>query len=393
MEIKIVPILFFIVFIDIVGFGIILPLLPFIKVMYNISSQETSYLIAVFSGAALFGSIIWGVLSDKFGRKYMLTLPLLATVIVSILSAFATQYWQLFVLRGLAGFFMANFPVAFAAASDITTPQQRFKAMGLLGMAFSVGFVCGPLLGGLLATINFVDFSFDPSKIITDLKAPFFASAFFVFISFLTATFFYKESLSKEDRAQKNDSNIFKQFVNLYKDKIILFTTYLTIITSLVFAGFEVVMSLWLGEVYLLGVAQIGGYWTIFALSIAVSRLTGGFLFKNTKKAMLAGFLLVSIGCISFIVLQNYIILFLGTFLFAFGVGLIFTSINTRLSLQGLKNQQGTIFGVNQLFGNFGRIFGPILVAIFYESFGGYVWIFLGLICAINLLLIVKIVN
>ncbi len=387
------PILFFVVFIDIVGFGIILPLLPFIKVMYNISSQQTGLLVGIFSLMALFGSILWGYLSDKFGRKYMLTLPLLGTVVVALLSAFATQYWQLLILRGLAGFFMANFPVAFAAAADITTPQQRFKAMGLLGMAFSVGFVFGPLLGGIFASVNFEDFTFDANRVVTDLKAPFFASAFFVFISFLIASIFYKESLSKEDREQKKGRNIFKQFVNLYKDKIILFTTYLTIISSLVFAGFEIIMSLWLGEVYLLGVANIGGYWMVFALSIAFSRLVGAFLFKNTKKAMFAGFLLTALGCFIFVLLQNYITLYLGTFLFAFGMGLIFTSINTRLSLQGLKNQQGTIFGINQLFGNVGRFVGPILVTLIYGSFGGYVWVFLGLICAINLLLIVKFTN
>lgn len=397
-------ILFLIVFIDVMAFGMVLPLLPYLKYVYNVGDHEVGMLVSLFASSALVGSIFWGVMSDRVGRKLMLILPLMISSVVYFFSAYALIFWQALVLRMVSGFLTANFPVAFAAAADSTNGTNRFKAMATLGMAFSFGFILGPTLGGVLSTSGSWMAGFDLLQInihqykiagqeSINIELPFLASGLLALISGGLGLLFFKETLTKKDIKEGNKVNLFEQIRNTYKDKTILFFTFLTIIISLIFAGIEVAVSLFLKDQFSLPPNKIGMYWAVFAFSIALARYASMPLFKFPKLAIMLGFTVVGTGILLFVVTSSFVLLAVNTLLMGWGLGLMLTSVNAKLSLQGSKNQQGTIFGINQLFGNFGRAIGPGIIPFLYVYNVNSAWIFLstlGFMCALLTFKIVK---
>src|ERR1700756_27828 len=145
------PTLFLIVFIDLVGFGLVIPLLPFYAVRFGASPQQVTVRLAVFSLMQLFTAPLWGKLSDRVGRRPVLMISMAASVLAYLWIGSATAEWMLFAARALARACARNIAAAQAYIADITTPEGRAKGMGLIGAAFGLGFIIGPALGGLLA--------------------------------------------------------------------------------------------------------------------------------------------------------------------------------------------------------------------------------------------------
>jgi MFS family permease len=137
--------------IDLIGFGIVLPILPIYAKRFHISSFRAALLVAAFSAASFVFSPVWGRVSDRFGRKPVLLVSLAGTAVGSLLTGVATGFALLLVGRIVDGASGASVSVAQAAAADLATPSQRARLFGLLGAAFGVGFVAGPALGALAA--------------------------------------------------------------------------------------------------------------------------------------------------------------------------------------------------------------------------------------------------
>ena len=140
-----------VVFIDLLGFGIIIPLLPFYAETFNASPQKVTMLMVVYSLSQFIFAPIWGGLSDKYGRRVIIWCTLIGTVAAYVLLAFANSLSDLFIARAFAGIMAGNIAVAQAYITDITEKQDRAKAMGLFGAAFGLGFIIGPAIGGILA--------------------------------------------------------------------------------------------------------------------------------------------------------------------------------------------------------------------------------------------------
>src|SRR3954451_18032446 len=137
--------------IDLVGFGIVLPILPLYAKQFGASAVTASGLIAAFSAAQLVFSPIWGRLSDRVGRKPILVLSLAGTAVASLVTGLAPAVWVLFLGRVLDGVSGASVSVAQASVTDIAPPEERARLLGLIGAAFGLGFVMGPAIGGLAA--------------------------------------------------------------------------------------------------------------------------------------------------------------------------------------------------------------------------------------------------
>jgi len=137
--------------VDLVGFGIVLPILPIYAKRFHISSFRAALLVAAFSGASFVFSPIWGRISDRFGRKPVLLVSLAGTAVGSLLTGVASGFALLLVGRIVDGASGASVSVAQAAAADLAKPSERARLFGLLGAAFGVGFVAGPALGALAA--------------------------------------------------------------------------------------------------------------------------------------------------------------------------------------------------------------------------------------------------
>src|SRR5271170_983371 len=148
------PTLFLIVFVDLVGFGLVIPLLPFYAVRFGASPQQVTLLLATYSLFQLFAAPLWGALSDRIGRRPVLMTSMAASALAYLWFGSASALWMLFAARALAGACAGNIAAAQAYIADVTTPENRAKGMGMIGAAFGIGFIIGPALGGMLAGSN-----------------------------------------------------------------------------------------------------------------------------------------------------------------------------------------------------------------------------------------------
>jgi DHA1 family tetracycline resistance protein-like MFS transporter len=144
--------LFAVVLLDMIGFGIVIPILPFITPRLGGSEFDIAMIIATYAVCSQrWSDPLWGRLSDRIGRKPVLMLCTAGAALAYLLLAFAETLWMIYAARALAGLMAGNFPVASAMMADITPPTERAKGMGMIGAAFGLGLVIGPVLGGLLS--------------------------------------------------------------------------------------------------------------------------------------------------------------------------------------------------------------------------------------------------
>jgi len=220
--------IFITVLIDIIGFGIIIPILPellseMMGIGVNDASKYGGYLLFAFAIPQFLFSPFFGNLSDRFGRRPIILLSLFGFSIDYLILALAPSYAWLVIGRIIAGFFGASYTTASAYIADVSTDEDRSKNFGLLGAAFGLGFIIGPLIGGVLGSYS--------------LRLPFYAAAALTFINFLYGYFILPESLAVENRRPFNwkKANPLSTLNNLYKYKhigVLLFAYFLLYLGS-----------------------------------------------------------------------------------------------------------------------------------------------------------------
>ncbi len=184
MDRKLLFSILLVVFIDLLGFSLILPLLPYYAETFNASKFVTGLLIAVYALMQLIGAPILGRLSDRYGRRPILLISVFGTFIGFMLFGFATTLWMLFAARMLDGLTGGNLSVAQAYISDVTDAKNRAKGLGLIGAAFGIGFIIGPVTGGILSQYGY--------------NVPAFVAAGLSLINFIVIYAWLPESLTKE---------------------------------------------------------------------------------------------------------------------------------------------------------------------------------------------------
>lgn len=186
--------IFLIVFIDLLGFGIILPLLPFIAQKYLASSLTIGFLTATYSFFQFVFAPILGYLSDRFGRKKILIISQFGSMIGYFILAFANNLPLIFLSRVIDGVTGGNISIAQAYIADVTDKKNRAKGMGLVGAAFGLGFIFGPSIGGLLSKISY--------------SVPAFLAGCFSLITILTTYFFLKETVDLKTTTYSKKINL-----------------------------------------------------------------------------------------------------------------------------------------------------------------------------------------
>src|SRR5690348_168589 len=185
------PILFLIVFVDLVGFGLVIPLLPFYAERYGASPQEVTILVAIYSLMSMLAAPVWGRLSDRVGRRPVLMVSMAAAAAAYAWLGFADALWMLFAARALAGLCAGNIAAAQAYIADVTPPEGRARGMGMIGAAFGLGFIIGPALGGVVAGNDLAT---------ADLRTPGLIAAGLSSLAFLGVLLMLKESLPEGAR-------------------------------------------------------------------------------------------------------------------------------------------------------------------------------------------------
>lgn len=359
--------LFLVVFISLVGFGIVIPVFPFFGQMVGASAEQITLAMAAYSLGQFIGAPFWGRMSDQYGRRPILICSLLASVAAYVIMAHATDIWTLGISRLVGGLMAGNIAAAFAYIGDITTDEDRPQAMGLLGAAFGMGFIFGPAIGGLIAGGNS-----DPN----DFLYIGYASAAFTFIAALCTFVLVKESLSPERRAAADVNRKPGAFAaaTLVKAKPIVF--WLAIVSLLVTGAgalFEATFAFLAMDRFVWGPREIG---LSFALIGAVAAVTQGLFVSPAVKmfgearVMNGSLILYAIGLAGLGYVTSEILVLACLVLTAFGVGLFSSSYQSYTSAQSNDYDRGLIMGLTQSAGSLGRVFGPAAAGVMYVGLG-----------------------
>lgn len=358
-------ILFLIVFVDLVGFGIVLPLLPLYANTFGATGTAIAVLVVSYALSQFLLAPLWGKLSDRIGRRPVLLIGLLGSAASYILFAFAGSLWMLLLSRVLAGVAGANVPVAQAYIADVTPQEKRASGMGLLGAAFGLGFVFGPALGGLLAPIS-------PA-------APGLVAAGLCAVNALLAFVFLPESLSREARMARAESRSQGGLAGLSALRDVVqspdFATVL-VLSFLVTAAFSVIHPIFpLFADLRFGLDARGVGW-LFAFLGLISALMQGVVVRalvprigedGLVRLVALPFLL---GFLALAWAPSLWVLALGLAGLAIGFGGALPCIVSLLSRSAPDQLQGSALGIGQSVSSLARVAGPML--------GGLSWDFLG---------------
>lgn len=355
-------VIFITVFIDLMGFGILIPILPtFGSKILHISDFEIGIAVAVFSLMQFLFNPVLGKLSDRVGRRPIILLSLLTTAISYLIFSFTDTFFLLLISRILAGLGGSNIGVAQAYIADITEKSERSKGMGIIGAAFGLGFVFGPLIGGYLSHFSYATAGF--------------GSAAFSFIAFLFAYFYLPESIKEKKSTGKIDIKIFDLKFTKETLKIpslgLLMSLFFIIVFSM--ANIYGTFSILGYKIYHFTDQENGIQFGLIGLTGAI--VQGGLIrilaakFSD-KTLVLAGTFLMSIG-LGFI---PYGINFLGVafvvIILSVGTGILQPTLMSMISKYSPEKGQGAILGLNQSFSAFARVLGPL--------WGGFSFDFLG---------------
>lgn len=264
--------IFLIVFIDLLGFSLILPLLPYYAETFGASEFVTGLLVASYAAMQLVGAPILGRLSDRFGRLPILLVSIFGTFLGFLLLGFANALWMLFASRILDGFTGGNLSVAQAYIADVTDEKNRSKGLGLVGAAFGLGFIIGPVTGGFLSQWGYA--------------LPAFAAAALAFINLVLVAFWLPESLTAEKRAAMPEKQPPVTLAALLKALQRPFTGSLLITRfffGLAFAIFQTIFALYALKKFQLDARDTGlvltyvGVLSVFMQGFLIGRLTQRF--------------------------------------------------------------------------------------------------------------------
>ena len=341
------PILFAVMFLVMVGFGIIIPVLPFYAEDIGANPTQLGFLMGVYSLMQLLFAPMWGRISDQVGRKPVIMIGILGLSLSFFLMGVSSSLWMLFVARIIGGILSsANMPTVMAYVADITSPEDRGKGMGVVGAATGLGFVFGPAIGGVFSKIN--------------LTMPFYIAGVTSLITFFLVWFLLKESLAKETRGQTNKKKT-SLLAELMGSQSILF--YLQLFISLSLSGLEATFAYFAAEKAGIGTVGLGYIFMIMGLASAI--VQGGLVGRMTKKfgegsVIQMGIIISALGFGLILLVSNFTTAAIYLTIFGIGNGVIRPSISALLT-KSSNAGHGSTTGLLSSFDSLGRIIGPPL--------------------------------
>lgn len=350
-------VIFTTVFIDLVGFGMIIPLVGIYGRHFGATGLELAVLGSIYSLMQFLFAGFWGKLSDRYGRRPILLMSLAGSVVTYLWFAQAGSVLSLIVSRALGGIFAANISTAQAYIADITTEKDRAKGMGLLGAAFGIGFTIGPPLGGIAG-----------AKI--GLWAPGLIAATLCFLNLILAFFRLKESLPEELRMKAQVNRIKKSLSPRLIQEFSKTASFLPILIFFVatyaFSNLEQVFSLFLQNKFELpteDAAYKTGMLLMFSGLVSVV-IQGGLIRKlvprfGEHRLIYAGLLIQAAAMIGFSFAPTYASLFWLCIPLSLGSGLLNPSLSSWISKSAPAERQGEVLGLSQGFSSLARILGP----------------------------------
>ncbi len=361
-------IIFITVFIDLIGFGIIIPLSPYLARNFGADAFQVGLLMSIYSLMQFLFAPFWGQMSDNHGRRPIILLSLLGAAASHLLFAFGSSLWVLFVARGLAGMFGANISTAMAYIADVTDEKDRSKGMGMIGAAFGLGFMLGPFLGGISGDLGMMLGSLPPFG----ESFPAVVAAAICFVNFLAAIRFLPESRKvAQGYVYRQKKPRLQLFFKHIKKPVVGQLILIFFLSSFGMAHMEASLFLYVQDVFSWSLikASMGFAYVGLVMVITQGYLIRKFLPKyGERRLMLIGLLLGGLGLSGIAYADEVWKLALFTTFLGLGVGLSNPSITGSISLLSGKDEQGGVMGVNQSLSAVARIIGPALGGWFYRD-------------------------
>ena len=413
---RILGLIFLTVFMDIVGFSIIIPLFPHLLDHYIRSEGAAGTLIGALNGAAewmggdtvfkktvLFGGLlstlysllqfvfspIWGAMSDRLGRRRILTITLAGNALSYLLWIFAAQFWVVVLTRLVSGMLAGNIAVASAAAADVTDEKERTKGMAVVGVAIGLGFVFGPVIGGLAAGVRFTYEATGGSFGLNPFSVPAAIAAAMALLNYLLVARYFPETLPVGRRALADARRPSVFDLATVRSAAVRRTSFANLVYQVAFTGMEntiVFLTLALFAYSPRDNAWLflfNGACMIFAQGLArplVKRL-------GQRKVVMLGMVVAAAAFLWVAQIPPTLAadgdgsktsFYLGLGLISFATGLILPSVSALVSLYSDASEQGRNLGILRSAGSLARVIGPFSAALLYFHFGSHFWVYLG---------------
>ena len=353
------------VFIDMVGFGIIIPLTPFWAERFGAAPDTVTLLFATHPAFGLAFSFLWGWASDRWGRKPVLLLSLAGSVASFLWLAFADSLWMLFAARALGGIFGANVAVGQAYIADVTKEEDRARGLGLLGAAFGLGFVLGPAIGGILA---------GPDPANPDFRTPFMAAAAVSFAGVVFGLVFLTEpERRRSGQARYSPAAQLSGFAAILATPAVAVPILCFAMMGFAMGGLESTFAIWAERAVGWGPREAGYFFAYIGVLLilvqgglvgpSVRRLGEARLAAPAIAAMALGIgMLPWSGTIPLIAVSGALIVL--------GYGLGQPALTALISRAAPGGAQGAILGASQSVQSLVRVFGPIVAGALFAAHG-----------------------
>lgn len=362
---------------DLVGFGIVVPILGRYAERYGASGFEVGLLFASFSLAQLICAPLLGRLSDRIGRKPVIMISLLGTALGSFITGAAGALWVLFLGRIIDGASGASVAVAQGAVTDLAPAHERPRLLGLLGAAFGVGFVIGPALGGLAS--------------LGGSHLPFYVAGTLALINAVVAWFRLPETRPKADRdiaVNRSTATGARPGVRLWGLAVVGF------IAIVAFSGFEATFSLLVGARF--GLTEAGVAAVFIGIGIVLVTVQGGLVRPinvrlGTVRSLRMGLMLNVVGLGTLAFADSWPLLIVALAFLTVGQGLVSPNLSTLVAGGVPDDRRGEALGFQQGVNAAGRVAGPAMAGVLYDhvSFGidlGSPYLVGGVLCGVALL-------
>ena len=340
------------------GYGMIIPILPFLITKLGGNGREMGLLASVYAAMQLVCAPFWGTFSDRIGRRPVLLIGVLGYAIMMFIFGLSTRFWMLFVARTFSGVLSSGaMPTALAYLSDNLPEKERGGAMGQLNASLGLGMVLGPLLGGLLSTDS--------------LSLPFFVGAGLALLALLLVYFLLPEShyaLTTANLDQANNFwrwNVLKRIL-LSQAGILLLLIFIMNFGLTVFQG---ISGLYLLNKFNFDTRQMGMMWMVIGGVMVLSQgLLTGLLTKfiGEVRVIRLGMLTGAFGFVALLLVNGFIPILLAAGLFILVLALANPALNSFLSTFGGEHQ-GSLMGLNMAFASLGRVFGPMWAGLVFD--------------------------
>lgn len=352
--------LFCVVLLDVMGLAILMPVQAYIVRQYSDQALMVAMIPTLYALSQFFAAPLLGKLSDRYGRRPVLLISIFGSAVGYFLFGIGGALWVLFLSRLVDGFTAGNASTASAYIADTTPPQERAQKFGFLGMAYGLGFILGPVLGGLLSQLN--------------LNAPAFAAGALSLLSAIVGLFVLPESLPKEKRETQpfhwSDVNPFASIMEMLRRPTVGGLLIAQCLFFFVFNGNNNIQPVFLIEKFSAQPWQIAALFAAGGLMMAVTQggLVGPLVKRSSEKTLAVNsFLLQGLAIVGIVAVPAYWMQFPVMLVNNLGTGLTWPTFGALLSTSVSAEEQGRVNGVSTALGSLMSIFGPLSAGAAYD--------------------------